>query len=476
MKKITAYALLLMSFCGCQMMDEVQSEILEFDHKYTAVMEGFSPQTRTELDANRILWSEGDQITVFDGIDTGMPYLLDAESAGSFSGQFAAAEGAEVDGSGDAVDAVLAYYPHNSSLDLSRNSDHALILKNVIFPSEQKYVLSSIANGSFPMVSVTSEGDRDLQFRNLGGILHLKVKGKGSVTKVTLKGNAGEKLSGNASVILQEGMTPVAVMGATASDEVSVICNKAVKLAENKATDFYFSLPPVEFASGFTVTFEFGSNGNLVQQTTKPQTIDRSTILSMQEFAFKDMAGQCVDLGLSVKWAGWNVGASRPEQYGDYFAWGETKKKSSYTKDNHTHYDSASGTYADIGRNISGTKYDAATAKWGNGWRMPTLAEINELADLCQWSEASIGDVDGNMVTGPNGNSIFIPNTGYWQGTSKYFDNDHFEGHFGYFWSASLGPDKDDEAFIVNCEVGHGVVAYRYWQRYFGLPVRPVRD
>ena len=476
MKKLIAYFSVLVMLSGCSVTEDIPEGSHSDEIRYKAVMEGFCPETRTELDGNRILWSSEDMITVFDGSDTGKPYVLDPSCSGSSEGDFSAAPGSPADGSGDEVSAIIACYPHSTSLTLSGNPDGTLTLGNVTFPSQQKYVSSSIADGSFPMVSVTSEGDAGLHFRNLGGILHLRVKGKGNVTRVVLEGNAGELISGKSSVLLKEGALPVTVMDESASASVSIMCDPAVKLSENAAVDFYFSLPSVEFVSGFTATFEFGAKGTLVKQTSKAQRVERSSILHMPEFAFADMPGQCVDLGLSVKWAAWNVGASRPEQYGDYFAWGETKKKSSYTKTNHTHFDQSSNTYKDIGRNISGTKYDAAAVKWGNGWRMPTLEEINELAELCNWTDDSLGDVDGNFVTGPNGNSIFIPNTGYWQGTSKYFDNDHFEGHIGYFWSATLGPVKDEEAYIVNCELGHGVVAYRYWQRYFGLPVRPVKD
>lgn len=474
MKKAMIWTSMLLILSGCHMADGFQDEQEVSENVYKAVMEGFSPDTKTELDANKILWSSGDRITVFDGNDTGKPYLLDPASAGSPSGEFTVTSGVSADGSGDDIDAVVAVYPHGSDLNLSKGQDGTLILGNVLFPSEQQYVPSSFARASFPMVSVTPE--KELYFRNLGGIFRLKVRGSGIVEKVILEGNEGELISGNATVTLRQGTPPAVVMDADASGSISLICDPPMGLMEEETVDFYFSLPPVDFASGFTVTFECVDREPVVKRTIKSNKVNRSVVLSMPKFVLSYVPAPVVDLGLSVKWAAWNVGASRPEGYGDYFAWGETEPKTSYSKGNYVHYVSASGTYADLGGNISGTEHDVASVKWGDGWRMPTLEEMQELADLCVWSVETVEGVDGNMATGPNGNSIFIPNTGYCQGSSKYFDNNNLDGSFGFFWSATIGPVKNEEAYIINCEMGHGVVAYRYWNRYFGLPVRPVKD
>ena len=113
-----------------------------------------------------------------------------------------------------------------------------------------------------------------------------------------------------------------------------------------------------------------------------------------------------VDLGLSVKWATCNVGATKPSDYGNYYAWGETKTKTEYTFDN-------SKTYGKEMGDISGKKrYDAARAIWGGSWRMPTAAEIQELIDNCTWTWTVQDGHNGYRITGPNGNSIFLPATG----------------------------------------------------------------
>lgn len=127
--------------------------------------------------------------------------------------------------------------------------------------------------------------------------------------------------------------------------------------------------------------------------------------------------GQVVDLGLSVKWAGWNIGASGPEEIGDYYAWGETETKSLYSILNYEFYKGWPSPLLkklDGGiTEISGTKYDVARMKWGGSWRMPTKAEIMELATRCTVVDLyEFKKQLGYLFIGPNGNSIFLPNSG----------------------------------------------------------------
>ena len=129
---------------------------------------------------------------------------------------------------------------------------------------------------------------------------------------------------------------------------------------------------------------------------------------------------KAVDLGLSVKWASCNVGATSPEQYGDKYAWGETETKDNYTKDNYIYYNAETMVYTFLGNDISGTEFDAARKVWGGKWRMPTYDEMYELRMKCEWEWTRFNNKNGFKATGPNGNSIFIPieeRTGYWSST-----------------------------------------------------------
>lgn len=183
-----------------------------------------------------------------------------------------------------------------------------------------------------------------------------------------------------------------------------------------------------------------------------------------------------VDLGLSVKWATCNVGANAPEEYGDYFAWSEISPKENYiiqTYQYWTDYDGDgswdSGEFAELGDIAGNPQYDAATANWGGAWRMPTYSEQNELLNNCTWEWTTLNGVNGRRVTGPNGNSIFLPAAGSRLGTSSYN-----VGSNGDYWSST--PNEDDDYYAFNLYFGSGHYVWLWIGRYDGHPVRPVLE
>ena len=172
-----------------------------------------------------------------------------------------------------------------------------------------------------------------------------------------------------------------------------------------------------------------------------------------------------VDLGLSVEWATYNVGACAPEEFGDLYAWGELTTKDDYSEDDYLYYKNYE--YENIGLDISGTDYDVAHAAWGGQWRMPTKAEVAELTNQCTWKQTKINDVNGFLVTGPNGNSIFLPAAGYQPGTSR-----KKAGSQGYYWSSTLNEDMPSAAYNINFSGYNGE-----WSasRAYGFSIRAVR-
>jgi hypothetical protein len=148
-----------------------------------------------------------------------------------------------------------------------------------------------------------------------------------------------------------------------------------------------------------------------------------------------------VDLGLpsGLKWATCNVGASTPGAYGNYYAWGETSTKSNYGYGNSASYGKS---WSDIGGNSS---RDAARANWGGRWRMPTKAEFEALKDNCTWTWTTQNGNRGYKVTGPNGNSIFLPAAGSRGGDTLYYD-----GEDGYYWSSTPYERGTDRAFLLS--------------------------
>ena len=186
-----------------------------------------------------------------------------------------------------------------------------------------------------------------------------------------------------------------------------------------------------------------------------------------------------VDLGLpsGLKWATCNVGATKPEEYGDYFAWGETEPKEEYSWFKYKYGDFNQLTkYCDdsyYGKGFMDNKTvlepedDAATVNWGGNWRMPTYKEMGELIEKCTWDWITQNGVRGYKVVGPNGNSIFLPAAGYMrEGTLIN------AGSRGYYWSSSLDAGSPDGAYYVI--FGSDDVGWGYCGRYFGFIVRPV--
>ena len=195
-----------------------------------------------------------------------------------------------------------------------------------------------------------------------------------------------------------------------------------------------------------------------------------------------------VDLGIVVggkiiKWATCNVGASKPEDYGDYFAWGETsgynsgKTNFSWT----TYFDTSDGgttftKYATDKKTVLDFEDDAARASWGGSWRMPTDEEWTWLLENCTWTWTDnyngagvAGRIVTSNVSGYKGNTIFLPAAGY-----RYHTSLRSAGSFGYYCSSSLRGGLSDAAWGVRF---YSEEVYRYgYNRFYGFSVRPVSE
>ncbi len=187
-----------------------------------------------------------------------------------------------------------------------------------------------------------------------------------------------------------------------------------------------------------------------------------------------------VDLGLSsgLLWATCNVGADSPEDYGNYYAWGETETKSTYNwstykwcndGDYHklTKYNNNSSYGTVDNKMVLDPEDDAAHVNWGGVWRMPTHDEMVELMNNCTWEWTTQNGVSGRKFTGPNGNSIFLPAAGYYNDGSL-----NVAGSYGHYWSSSLYTDYPGGAYSLNFYSGG--VNMDIYNRYYGHSVRPV--
>ena len=185
-------------------------------------------------------------------------------------------------------------------------------------------------------------------------------------------------------------------------------------------------------------------------------------------------AGTAIDLGLSVKWASCNVGATAPEEYGGYYAWGETEEKRDYSWKNYK-YSNGDPMTDDSGiGELENSDDDVATVKWGGSWRMPTTEEQDELRYNCTWTGAVLNGVNGYRVTGPNGNSIFLPAAGYCDGTEVYG-----QGSYGGYWSKSFyrmfSGSKINYAYGLFFNINNGdYTKGNHGDSFNGRTVRPV--
>ncbi len=173
-----------------------------------------------------------------------------------------------------------------------------------------------------------------------------------------------------------------------------------------------------------------------------------------------------IDLGLpsGVKWACCNVGASKPENYGGYYAWGETEVKNDYSFETYIHCDGTQETCHYLG-NITGTAYDVAHVKWGEAWRMPTIAERDELIRNCSVETITLYDKFFDKYTGPNGSFIIIP-----YGGNMYSSINLHEGSDVHSWTSEpLENGQSAHYLYKNGLIGSCLTC-------MGLTVRPVYD
>ncbi len=208
-------------------------------------------------------------------------------------------------------------------------------------------------------------------------------------------------------------------------------------------------------------------NNKVPIQETKQNNLNQTIIQELNGHAY-------VDLGLSVNWATCNIGAEFPEEYGDYFAWGETTINQFYTWESYK-YKSMNINDINLGINkynkTDGIKElelsdDAAHVQWGEGWRMPTLNESKELCEKCIWIWKSLNGVNGYEIKGTNGNTIFIPAAGYYHGSGL-----SYEGSLVYCWSSSLSRSYPHCA----CSLSSNTVFYLA-NRCYGQSIRAVCD
>lgn len=269
--------------------------------------------------------------------------------------------------------------------------------------------------------------------------------------------------------------------------------------ASNKSVEWSSNNTKVAIVDNSGKVTAIGGGKATITVRTKDQGKTASCLITVLYTPYSAIAGEVVDLGLSVKWSSFNLGATKPEEYGDYFAWGETvPNPGGYTKESYkwfdrsktekrpTRYGGGTGSYNCFKENDYVD--DAARAVLGGKWRIPTADEWMELRTNCTWTWTSVNGVGGRRITGPNGNSIFLPAAGmhYLSGNGTL---EHYVGTSGYYWSSNVGHHEKTQStsgyeidyywyakaiLFGNKNAGVKIPWSQY--RYWGLSIRPVRD
>ena len=437
------------------------------------------------MEDGRVNWSDGLE-RVYVAIPGATPKIIElvSQSDGNhpkleFEGE--AAEGLITDG----AEYEVWYFGHSKQLSVPYYSleDENKITGSI---AEQSGRLEDLGLCHIAKTTVTAEAVEGEVVLNLNGILRHQVAialldlenveelyGDAIIgTEYTLAYN-GEKFELN---VTEDNNAKIEVESGVGISYVALFpnSNKEAKI-KHKQGDKTYAYSFYNGVKANKIYFRMNSDGVTAEALTWEEIEEEEP----EQPSEPDQPGDSndhsyVDLGLSVKWATCNVGATSPEEYGDYFAWGETvpAPDNNYSSSNSATYGLTisqlqSQGYIDNNGNLT-AQHDAATANWGGDWRMPTYDELNELRTQCTWTWTTQNGVDGYKVTSKtNGNYIFLPAAGYRYGSSL---ND--AGSDGYYWSSTPDEGYSDDAYCLY--FNSSIQDMYYCSRLVGQSVRPV--
>ena len=491
MNKFVSGFLAILAVCSCQVWDYDDADFVP--EPFAAVVEErfFGGETRTSLGSDgSVLWKRGDQVSVFAGSTANGQYQVSDDSDGKTAASLEKVS--DPAGTGIEIDNHIALYPYASQAAVSRGGDGYLI-RGVSLPARQNYAPENFGGGAFPMAAVTpSVTDRDFKFKNILGGLKLQLTGTATIVSISLTGHQDEALCGAAEVTVSPGSMPSIRLTEASTRTITLDCGEGVRLDPETPTTFIIALPPLTFSGGFTVLVKDTEHRQMEIKTTRSQTILRSILLKMPpvtyEGTYAPSVPECVDLGLSVRWASFNLGASGPEEYGDYFAWGEVLPKKEYTWQTYRWCNGSASTLTKYcftpSKGLGGftdgimaleTADDVARVQLDAPWRLPSDQEILELADTtkCNWVWTALNGVAGYQVTSRiNDNSIFLPASGRYYRTYGLQKT----GTDGFYWSSDLNGTNTTQGLCLHFALDAASIAHYGGERSSGFTVRAVAE
>lgn len=417
MKQTVLFALFVALLCaGCTQVVEQEEPELEGRQLVFEASWGDDNATRTAIqeDGSSVWWTTNEAINVFYGNRFSGKFVstnTEPAKSASFSGTLSVVTGTVEEGG--AASSFWAVYPYLSSNTCDGDN------VTLVVAGEQTAKDGSFADKSFPAIAKSQ--NLDLSFYNVCGGVAFSLSRDG-ISKVVFRGNNNETLAGQVKVSLDNQGRPYVVENLSSVTEVELTvpgggCFK-------KDVYYYIVSLPVTLSSGYTMEFYKDGDEKATRKSTSSVNIRRSVFgrLTHADEGLTFVSTTGVDLGLSVRWAPCNVGASEEWQKGGRYAWGELVEKNHYNWDN---YKWCNGSQSSLTKYCTNSNYgtvdgktrldpedDVATVTMGENWRMPTKEEMNELITNCTWIKTTSNGVSGYRVTGTNGNSIFIPVSG----------------------------------------------------------------
>ena len=459
------------------------------DLVFTATREDVTPDTKTqsvEVDGKKYTyWSVGDEISVFyiSGTSGGTKFTsTNTEPAASadFSGVLTTVTGGE----SVAQEYFWAVYPYNQQNSVTVSEGNTLV--TTVVPDAQYGTPGTFSDGQ--NISIARSPGLSLSFKNLLSGFKISVS-RNDITRITITGNNGEPLAGTVKVSMDSG---VPVVSSVVSGKTTVTLTPAAGGTFSTGVLYYLYFLPTTFENGLTFTF-YASDGSVGKRTlTQKIEVVRNNPWTAENADTKATftSPSYVDMGNGLLFATFNVGASSPTEAGDYFAWGETARKDSYSFDNYKWGTLTGQTkYVFNGDYLSAGGYfdnrfaleaidDAATKNWGSNWRTPTKTEWATLSDESKYTWTWYADyrstgVAGYKVTSKStSNSVFLPAVGGYRLANSLSGRNTT----GYYWAATYYSDGTGTGTqATNLKFNSstiGLVNTEY--RRMGFTVRPI--
>ena len=475
-------ALAVASLTACSNDDgmEVNPSGIQKTVTLTAWQPGSESQTRVGFDSKgKAYWQEGDAIGVWSNGENKFNSFAIASEVGTGKASFS---GTVTDGAGQ-----YAVYPYSTMHRLANNTLYYYLPDTYVYNSVDQTFFPEEKDGrSFGMPMVGAVTNNVVKFKYLGGVICLLIDAMPAKSGTVTVTDSANQLCGRISASLTSNATPeLKTKASTSNNTVKFEYSNATKKAQG-----VFFLPVATGTYNLTVIVE-GEN------KTSTVTLNEVEITRTMLQALKVLTGfengkspapvvinghKFVDLGLpsGLLWAETNIGAETAADDGDYFAWGETKAKNSYSWSTYSWGTSDSDIFkyndTDSLTTLESTD-DAATVNWGECCRTPTASELEELnnSDNCTWTWTSKAKSNGTTIEGYEvrsnkyDNSIFLPASG-----GRYGDEPRWKGEEGRYWSSTRIVYRGG-AQATDISAGHhGFIPRR--ERYLGYSIRPVAE